>query len=85
MRSRPNLTRFTYVRTAFQGWRMSVTKCRVTFTKYFPDRKYGGEQNALAAAEATLMHVRNVLSKNKDKKNLTQSTRREVRNYLAKL
>ncbi len=52
MKSKKNLTRFTYETTAFQGWRLCLSRAGSTFTKYFSDKKYGGERKALKAAEA---------------------------------
>lgn len=51
MKSKKNLTRFTYETTAFQGWRLCLSRTGTTFTKYFSDKKYGGERKALKAAE----------------------------------
>jgi hypothetical protein len=51
MKSRKNLTRFTYETTAFQGWRLNIYKRGTTFEKYFSDKKYGGERKALKAAD----------------------------------
>lgn len=33
----PNITRFDYDRTAFQGWRVCKSISGVTYTKYVPD------------------------------------------------
>jgi hypothetical protein len=49
MESRKNLTRFTYDTTAFQGWRLSLSKRGTAFEKYFSDKKYGGQRKALKA------------------------------------
>lgn len=54
MKSKRNLTRFTYEHTAFQGWRLCMSRFGTTFTKYFPDKKYGGPRKSLEAAEAAL-------------------------------
>ncbi len=51
MKSKKNLTRFTYETTAFQGWRLCLSRSGTTFTKYFSDKKYGGEKKALLTAE----------------------------------
>ncbi len=51
LKSRKNLTRFTYETTAFEGWRLCVSRAGTTFTKYFSDKNYGGGQEALRAAE----------------------------------
>ncbi len=48
-----NITRFTYEFTSFQGWRVTLCRNQVHFTRYFSDRQYGGEQESLAAAVAT--------------------------------
>ena len=51
MKSKRNLTRFTYETTAFQGWRLCISRTGKTFTKYFSDKKYGGPKKSLQAAE----------------------------------
>ena len=51
MKSKRNLTRFTYDTTAFQGWRLCLSRAGTTFTKYFSDKKYGGPKKSLTAAE----------------------------------
>ncbi len=61
MKSRKNLTRFTYETTAFQGWRLSLSRAGTTFTKYFSDKKYGGERKALKAANETLTELKELL------------------------
>ena len=53
MKSKKNLTRFTYETTAFQGWRLCLSRSVTTFTKYFSDKKYGGERKALKVSEST--------------------------------
>lgn len=45
-----NLTRFTYDKTAFKGWRLSISRKSKQFTCYFSDKEYGGESVALEAA-----------------------------------
>jgi len=61
MKSRKNLTRFTYETTAFQGWRLSLSRSGTTFTKYFSDKKYGSERKALNAAEGTLKALKELV------------------------
>jgi len=58
MKSQRNLTRFTYETAAFQGWRLSISRVGTTFTKYFPDKKFGDGKKSLAAAEATLAELK---------------------------
>ncbi|MFK7910489.1 MAG: hypothetical protein AB8F34_07790 [Akkermansiaceae bacterium] len=65
MKSRKNLTRFTYETTAFQGWRLCLSKAGSTFTKYFSDKKYGGERKALKAATTALEDLRELLDKSR--------------------
>ncbi len=45
-----NLTRYTYDKTAFQGWRVSICRRQRQFTRYFSDREYGGEEASFTAA-----------------------------------
>ncbi|MBK1829694.1 hypothetical protein JIN77_03075 [Verrucomicrobiaceae bacterium R5-34] len=61
MKSKKNLTRFTYETTAFQGWRLCLSRTGTTFTKYFSDKKYGGERKALKTADATLAELKELL------------------------
>ncbi len=61
MKSKRNLTRFTYETAAFEGWRLCISRAGTTFTKYFPDKKYGGGRKALAVAESALTTLRTTL------------------------
>ncbi len=45
-----NITRFTYEFTSFQGWRVTLCRHQIHFTRYFSDKQYGGEKEALDAA-----------------------------------
>ncbi len=47
-----NITRYTYERTAFQGWRLSICRRQRQFTRYFSDRAYGSEEKAFEAARS---------------------------------
>ena len=47
-----NLTRYTRDKTSFQGWRVCISRQGTMFTRYIPDRVYGGEEGAKAAALA---------------------------------
>jgi len=51
MKSRKNLTRFTYDTAAFEGWRLCISRAGTTFTKYFSDKEYGGPRKSLKVAE----------------------------------
>ena len=61
MKSKRNLTSFTYETAAFEGWRLCISRAGTTFTKYFPDKKYGGGRKALMVAESALGAIRGVL------------------------
>ena len=53
MKTIRNITRFTYEFTSFQGWRVTLCRNQMHFTRYFSDKQYGGEAAALEAAVAT--------------------------------
>ena len=75
MKSRKNLTRFTYETTAFQGWRLCLSRTGTTFTKYFSDKKYGSERKALKAAEDSMKDLKDLLDKSRKVNNkLSKST-----------
>ena len=84
MKSKRNLTRFTYETTAFQGWRLCISKGGSTFLKYFPDKKHGSGRKAMQAAEAALADVKAILdtAKKVDGK-LAPATVRKVQKLLA--
>ncbi len=65
MKSKKNLTRFTYETAAFEGWRLSISRAGTTFTKYFPDKKYEGGVKSLEAAEATLVEIKHLMESSK--------------------
>lgn len=61
MKSKKNLTRFTYETAAFEGWRLCISRAGTTFTKYFPDKKFGGGKKSLAAAEVALTELKAII------------------------
>ena len=65
MKSKKNLTRFTYEFAAFEGWRLCIAKTGNTFTRYFPDKKFGSAKKSLAAAEKTLAELKLILDGSK--------------------
>lgn len=83
MKSKRNLTRFTYESAAFEGWRLCISRAGTTFTRYFPDKKFGGGKKSLAAAEKTLAEVKTLIegSKRVDGK-LTASTIKKAQKIL---
>lgn len=84
MKSKKNLTRFTYETAAFEGWRLCISRAGTTFTRYFPDKKFGGGKKSLAAAEKTLEEIKELLdsSKRVDGK-LSATTVRKAEKLLA--
>ncbi|RYG94180.1 MAG: hypothetical protein EON58_16815 [Alphaproteobacteria bacterium] len=84
MKSKRNLTRFTYESAAFEGWRLCISRAGTTFTKYFPDKKFGGGKKSLAAAEKTLGELKTLIegSKRVDGK-LTATTIKKGEKLLA--
>lgn len=84
MKSKKNLTRFTYESAAFEGWRLCISRAGTTFTKYFPDKKFGGGKKSLAAAEKVLAEVKATIegSKRVDGK-LTPVTIKKAEKLLA--
>ncbi|MFM2241990.1 MAG: hypothetical protein RLZ97_845 [Verrucomicrobiota bacterium] len=85
MKSKRNLTRFTYENTAFQGWRLCISRNGSTFTKYFSDKAYGGGKKSLEAAEAALNNIKDTITKSRkvDGK-LSDTTLRKVEKILSK-
>ncbi len=61
MKSKRNLTRFTYESAAFEGWRLCISRAGTTFTKYYPDKKFGGGKKSLAAAEKALAELKTLI------------------------
>jgi len=65
MKSKKNLTRFDYTNSAFEGWRLCLSKTGNTFTRYFPDGRFGSAKKSLAAAEATLADLKELITASK--------------------
>ncbi len=83
MKSKKNLTRFTYETTAFQGWRLCLSRSGTTFTKYFSDKKYGGERKALKAAETARTELAELLDgSRKVNGKLSQTTQNKANKLL---
>ncbi|HVJ45045.1 MAG TPA: hypothetical protein VM511_01590 [Luteolibacter sp.] len=84
MKSKRNLTRFTYETAAFEGWRLCISRAGTTFTKYFPDKKYGGGRKSLMVAENSLAAIRGLLEGAKRVNGkLTASTVKKAEKILA--
>ena len=85
MKSKKNLTRFDYEKSAFEGWRLCLCRTGTSFTRYFPDKKFGGNaKKSLAAAEKTLTELKALIdgSKRVDGK-LSATTIRKCEKLLA--
>ncbi len=86
MKSKKNLTRFTYENAAFEGWRLCISRGGTTFTKYFPDKKFGGPRKALDAAEKALQILKGLLeSTAKVRGKLSPTTIKKSESLLSKL
>jgi len=86
MKSKKNLTRFTYENAAFEGWRLCISRGGTTFTKYFPDKKFGGGRKSLLAAESALVDIKAILESGKRiNGKLSPATIRKAGALLAKL
>jgi hypothetical protein len=84
MKSKKNLTRFTYETAAFEGWRLCISRAGSTFTRYFPDKKFQGGKKSLAAAEKTLVELKALLDGAKRVNGkLTPTTIRKAEKLLA--
>jgi hypothetical protein len=83
MKSKRNLTRFTYDTTAFQGWRLCLSRAGTTFTKYFSDKKYGGPKKSLASAEKALDDLKQLVDNSRRVNGkLSQATVRKAQKLL---
>jgi hypothetical protein len=84
LKSKKNLTRFTYETAAFEGWRLCVCKKGTTFLKYFSDKKFGSGKNSLAAAEQALTELKTLLGASKlVEGKLTEGTVKKAKKLLA--
>lgn len=86
MKSKKNLTRFTYENAAFEGWRLCISRGGTTFTKYFPDKKFGGARKSFDAAEEALEELKGILeSAPRVKGKLSPTAIRKSESLLSKL
>ncbi len=86
MKSKKNLTRFTYENSAFEGWRLCITRAGTTITKYFPDKKYGSGKKSLEAAELVLAEIKLILdSARKVNGKLSPATEKKCATLLSKV
>lgn len=83
MKSKPNLTRFTYETTAFEGWRLCLSRAGKTFSKYYSDKRYGGPRKALKVAEDRLERLKDLLDNSRRVNGkLTQTTIKKAEKLL---
>ena len=85
MKSKKNLTRFTYETAAFEGWRLCISRAGSGFTKYFSDKKFGGMKKSLSEAQKALTEIKAILdSAKKVDGKLSATTVRKVEALLKK-
>lgn len=78
-----NLTRFTYENTAFQGWRVCISREGKTFVKYFSDKQFGSGEAALEAAEILLDRILGAFEQSKKEHGkITQTALSEVERFI---
>lgn len=77
MKNTRNITRFTYEFTSFQGWRVTLCRNQMHFTRYFSDKQYGGEKAAYEAALAVRDKVLQCLRENPDNPEIAFNACRE--------
>lgn len=61
-----NITRYTYEDSSFLGWRVAFCRNGRHFTRYFPDRIYGGKERSLEAAIEVRDAMRQLLDRQSD-------------------
>lgn len=61
-----NITRYTYDDSSFLGWRVAFCRNGRHFTRYFPDRTYGGKDRSLEAAMEVRDAMRHLLDRQSD-------------------
>lgn len=57
-----NITRYTYEKTSFQGWRLCLSRKKCLFVKYFADRIFGSEEASLAEAQKVRQSILDALA-----------------------
>lgn len=83
MKSRKNLTRFTYETAAFLGWRLSLSRHGTVFTKYFSDKEFGSERKSLKVATQALKELKELLDSSRlIKGKLSQATIKKAQKLL---
>lgn len=58
-----NISRYTYKKTAFQGWRLALRRQGKQFVKYFADKQYENSTAAFKAAVALRNEILNELKR----------------------
>ena len=57
-----NITRYTYEKTSFQGWRLCLSRKKCLYVKYFADRVFGSAEDALAEAQKVRQNILDALA-----------------------
>lgn len=59
-----NISRYTYKKTAFQGWRLSIMRNGTQFTEYFSDKQYNNDyKESFHAAKSVRDEILDALRK----------------------
>ena len=62
-----NISRYTYKKTAFQGWRLSIMRNGAQFTEYFSDKQYNNDhKESFRAAKTVRDEILGALKKCRD-------------------
>ncbi|MBQ3217781.1 MAG: hypothetical protein IJB33_02785 [Akkermansia sp.] len=76
-----NISRYTYKKTAFQGWRLALRRQGKQFVKYFADRQYEDCTAAFKAAVALRNAILKELKKGTDPAIVFESAQELLANH----
>ncbi len=75
-----NISRYTYKKTAFQGWRLALRRQGKQFVKYFADRQYEDSTAAFKAAVALRNEILKELKKGTEPSIVFESAQELIKN-----
>lgn len=75
-----NISRYTYKKTAFQGWRLALRRQGKQFVKYFADRQYEDSTAAFKAAVALRNEILKELKKGAEPSIVFESAQELIKN-----
>ena len=79
-----NISRYTYKKTAFQGWRLALRRQGKQFVKYFADRQYEDSTAAFKAAVALRNEILKELKKGTEPSIVFESAQELIKNQKQK-